>query len=139
MKLKIIVLTMTATAMSTVALAQQAPQLRADNIDEVLKSMTLEEKAQLLVGGGNDSFTGSGAMLGHQEKLVAGAAGTTVSIPRLGIPETCVADGPDAKEHPRDVLCHGLPRRYLSGFNLEHRAGAPGGRSHGQRDAGVWR
>ena len=94
MKLKIIVLTMTATAMSTVALAQQAPQLRADNIDEVLKALTLEEKAQLLVGGGNDSFTGSGAMLGHQEKLVAGAAGTTVSIPRLGIPETCVADGP---------------------------------------------
>ena len=94
MNFKNIVLTMTATAMSTVALAQQAPQLRADNIDEVLKAMTLEEKAQLLVGGGNDSFTGSGAMLGHQEKLVAGAAGTTVGIPRLGIPETCVADGP---------------------------------------------
>ena len=32
------------------------PQLRADNIDEVLKAMTLEEKAQILVGGGNDSF-----------------------------------------------------------------------------------
>ena len=47
------------------------PQLRADNIDEVLKAMTLEEKAQILVGGGNDSFVGSGAMLGHQEKLVA--------------------------------------------------------------------
>ena len=39
------------------------PQLRADNIDEVLKAMTLEEKAQILVGGGNDSFVGSGAML----------------------------------------------------------------------------
>ena len=51
------------------------PQLRADNIDEVLKAMTLEEKAQILVGGGNDSFVGSGAMLGHQAKLVAGAAG----------------------------------------------------------------
>ena len=42
------------------------PQLRADNIDEVLKAMTLEEKAQILVGGGNDSFVGSGAMLGHR-------------------------------------------------------------------------
>lgn len=42
------------------------PQLRPDNIDEVLKAMTLEEKAQLLVGGGNNSFVGSGAMLGHQ-------------------------------------------------------------------------
>jgi len=70
------------------------PQLRADNIDEVLKAMTLEEKAQLLVGGGNDAFVGSGAMLGHQKKLVAGAAGTTVAIPRLGIPATVVADGP---------------------------------------------
>ena len=94
MKLKQLALTMTATVLSTTAMAQQAPQLRADNIDEVVKAMTLEEKAQLLVGGGNDAFTGSGAMLGHQEKLVAGAAGTTVGIPRLGIPETCVADGP---------------------------------------------
>lgn len=56
--------------------------------------MTLEEKAQLLVGGGNDSFVGSGAMLGHQKRYVAGAAGTTVEIPRLGIPATVVADGP---------------------------------------------
>jgi beta-glucosidase len=69
-------------------------KLKADNIDEVLNAMTLEEKAQLLVGGGNDSFVGSGAMLGHQKKLVAGAAGTTVAIPRLGIPATVVADGP---------------------------------------------
>ena len=74
--------------------AQQAPQLRADNIDEVLKAMTLEEKAQLLVGDGNDGFAGSGAMLGHQAKLVAGAAGQTVAIPRLGIPATVLTDGP---------------------------------------------
>lgn len=76
------------------AAAQNAPQLRADNIDEVLKAMTLEEKAQLLVGGGNDGFVGSGAMLGHQKKLVAGAAGVTVAIPRLGIPATVLSDGP---------------------------------------------
>ena len=78
----------------TTATMTAQPQLRADNIDEVLKAMTLEEKAQLLVGGGNDAFVGSGAMLGHQKKLVAGAAGTTVAIPRLGIPATVVADGP---------------------------------------------
>ena len=34
-----------ATAMT--ATAQQAPQLRADNIDEVLKAMTLDDKAVL--------------------------------------------------------------------------------------------
>ena len=92
------------------------PKLTADNIDEVMAAMTLEEKAQLLVGGGNDSFTGSGAMLGHQEKLVAGAAGTTVGIPRLGIPETCVADGPAGihidtkrKNDPNDYSATGFP------------------------------
>ena len=69
-------------------------KLTSGNIDEVMKAMTLEEKAQLLVGGGNDSFVGSGAMLGHQKRYVAGAAGTTVEIPRLGIPATVVADGP---------------------------------------------
>ena len=74
--------------------AQNAPQLRADNISEVIAAMTLEEKAQLLTGGGNDGFVGSGAMLGHQKKIVAGAAGLTVAIPRLGIPATVVADGP---------------------------------------------
>ena len=104
---------MTATfAMTTNA----QPQLRADNIDEVLKAMTLEEKAQILVGGGNDSFVGSGAMLGHQEKLVAGAAGITVEIPRLGIPATVLTDGPagvhiDAtrKNDPQTYYATGFP------------------------------
>ncbi len=94
MKYKKIVLTLAVGAMSATMLAQSAPQLNAGNIDEVLKAMTLEEKAQLLVGGGNDGFVGSGAMLGHQEKYVPGAAGVTVEIPRLGIPATVQCDGP---------------------------------------------
>ena len=101
---------LTATTMSA------QPKLRADNIDEVLKAMTLEEKAQLLVGGGNDSFTGSGAMLGHQKRLVAGAAGVTVANERLGIPATVLSDGPagvhiDAKREndPHSYAATGFP------------------------------
>ena len=69
------------------------PQLRADNIDEVLKAMTLEEKARLLVGGANNFF-GTGAVVGGEADLVAGAAGTSPAIPRLGIPATVLTDGP---------------------------------------------
>ena len=91
---KNLALTVAAGAMATTMMAQSAPKLNANNIDEVIKAMTLEEKAQMLVGGGNDGFVGSGAMLGHQKKFVPGAAGTTVAIPRLGIPTTVQCDGP---------------------------------------------
>ena len=69
------------------------PKLSADNIDEVLQAMTLEEKAQLLVGGANNFF-GTGAVVGGEADLVAGAAGTSPAIPRLGIPATVLTDGP---------------------------------------------
>ena len=78
---------LTATTMSA------QPKLRADNIDEVLKAMTLEEKAKLLVGGANNFFS-AGAVVGGEATLVAGAAGTTAEIARLGIPATVLTDGP---------------------------------------------
>jgi len=84
---------MSAFALSTTALAQQAPQLSANNIDEVIKAMTLEEKARLLVGGANN-FRSNGAVVGGESRQVAGAAGTSPSIPRLGIPSTVLTDGP---------------------------------------------
>ena len=68
-------------------------QLRTDNIDEVLQAMTLEEKAKLLVGGAN-TFFGDQAAVGSEATLVAGAAGTSPAIPRLGIPATVLTDGP---------------------------------------------
>ena len=73
--------------------ANAQPQLRADNIDEVLQAMTLKEKAKLLVGGANNFF-GAGAVVGGEADLVAGAAGTSPAIPRLGIPATVLTDGP---------------------------------------------
>lgn len=69
------------------------PKLRADNIEEVLAAMTLEEKAKLLVGGANNFFS-EGAVVGGEADLVAGAAGNTAEIARLGIPATVLTDGP---------------------------------------------
>ena len=76
----------------TLSLSAQ-PKLRADNIDEIVKALTLEEKATLLVGGGWGSMT-AGSMTASSETLVSGAAGTTRPVERLGIPVTVVADGP---------------------------------------------
>lgn len=69
------------------------PKLTSSNIDEILKAMTLEEKAKLLVGGANNFF-GANAVVGGEADLVAGAAGTSPEIARLGIPATVLTDGP---------------------------------------------
>ena len=90
---RFIILGLTALLTTTMTMKAQTPQLRADNIDEVLQAMTLEEKAKLLVGGANNFF-GTGAVVGGEADLVAGAAGTSPAIPRLGIPATVLTDGP---------------------------------------------
>ena len=81
-----------AAVLCTVCVTAQ-PKLQRDNIDEILKALTLEEKATLLVGGGWGSMA-IGSMTASSERLVPGAAGTTRPIARLGIPMTVVADGP---------------------------------------------
>ena len=84
----------TAIAATTCVMTMYAqPKLSPTNIDEVLKAMTLEEKAKLLVGGANNFF-GDQAVVGGEADLVAGAAGTSPAIPRLGIPATVLTDGP---------------------------------------------
>ena len=88
--MKKIFLIAAAGMMTLSALAQ--PQLRKDNIDEVIKAMTLEEKATLLVGGARAVIV-DGVPTGTAAK-VPGAAGNTRPIERLGIPGTVLADGP---------------------------------------------
>ena len=91
------------------------PKLTKDNIDEVMGAMTLEEKATLLVGSGWGSMT-AGSRTASATALVPGAAGTTRSIERLGIPSTVLADGPAGlriaptrDNDPNTYYCTGFP------------------------------
>jgi beta-glucosidase len=64
---------------------------------ELVSKMTLEEKANLVVGMGMNmpgASQNNGPVIGQTMDKVPGAAGTTYSIQRLGIPNTVVADGP---------------------------------------------
>src|ERR1700761_8102645 len=89
------------TAFSLNTLAQTGektlPQLGKNPVKDIVAAMTLEEKAMLVVGT-NTRQRGvpqAGQPQQHQQKpLVPGAAGTTYSIPRLGIPAIVLSDGP---------------------------------------------
>jgi beta-glucosidase len=80
------------------------PQLGRDPVKKVIAAMTLEEKAYFVTGTGMslpvelDAEKPAPApvapVVGQAQSLVAGAAGTTYEIPRLGIPAMVLADGP---------------------------------------------
>ena len=63
--------------------AYAQPKLNANNIDDVVKAMTLEEKCHFVLGCG---------MHFNDEAKFPGTAGSTFGIARLGIPETYCAD-----------------------------------------------
>jgi len=88
----------TAVLLAAGAMQAQSLQLNADNVEEILKAMTLEEKATLCVGKSSQGAVGANAnaddMIGMHADLVPGAAGMTQAIPRLGIPATVMTDGP---------------------------------------------
>ena len=88
--MKKILLTLVSLSLALVAVAQ--PQLTKDNIEDVIKAMTLQEKATLLVGGARAAMV-NGVTSGTAWQ-VPGAAGNTRPIERLGIPGTVLADGP---------------------------------------------
>ncbi|MGZ3979461.1 MAG: glycoside hydrolase family 3 N-terminal domain-containing protein, partial [Flavisolibacter sp.] len=86
---------------------EKLPQLGKAPVKEVIAAMTLEEKASLVVGGGinippamrkNKMFASMvaqpGTLAANTVNPVAGTAGNTVAIPRLGIPCIVVNDGP---------------------------------------------
>ncbi|MBQ7280415.1 MAG: glycoside hydrolase family 3 C-terminal domain-containing protein [Bacteroidales bacterium] len=63
-------------------------------IDATLQQMTLEEKARLIVGTGNEGRWVSETSYGDMKNIVPGAAGTTCPIERLDIPFIILSDGP---------------------------------------------
>lgn len=105
-----------ATMIATGASAQT--KLTPNNIDRVVKEMTIEEKANLLVGYtfGNSYFGLPTNPDPNAGAIVLGAAGNTAEIERLGIPHTVLADGPaglhiEAKRpnDPNTYYCTGFP------------------------------
>lgn len=80
-----------ATLFSANMEAQTAPKLNANNIDEVVAAMTLDEKAHMVNGIG--AFWGGSASC-RNERDIPGAPGGTYDIPRLGIPTCYFGDGP---------------------------------------------
>lgn len=73
-------------------------KLLPNNIDAIVKAMTLEEKATLVVGTSRQGSTGGNqggnGMVGAHADAVPGAAGTTQPIDRLGVPASVLTDGP---------------------------------------------
>ena len=101
-----------------------APQLREDNIKEVIAAMTPEEKCTLIIGGRAANFNG----IGFTNTGVPGAAGVINGIPRLGIPTVVLADGPAGlrispirEGDSRTFYCTGYPIGSMlsSTWNLE--------------------
>jgi beta-glucosidase len=98
--------------MSGIAQNAVGPKLGKDPVKKVIAAMTLEEKVSLVVGTGMRmpggpppaananpaakplASTPTGPVIGETQTLVAGAAGTSYSLPRLGITPMVLTDGP---------------------------------------------
>lgn len=76
-------------SISGISQTETTLKLGKDPVKKIISAMTLEEKAGLVVGTGMRMQSGPAP-----QSLVAGAAGTTLGIPRLGITPMVLADGP---------------------------------------------
>ncbi len=83
--------------LASAAPAQDPPQLGKSPNRDVIAAMTREEKVGLVMGTGMrfpDLSPDRQPPVGEIKEKVAGAAGATLAVPRLGIPAIVVADGP---------------------------------------------
>ncbi|MDK2786664.1 MAG: beta-glucosidase [Thermotoga sp.] len=62
--------------------------MKMEKVNEILSQLTLEEKVKLVVG------VGLPGLFGNPHSRVAGAAGETHPVPRVGLPAFVLADGP---------------------------------------------
>lgn len=92
-KVKGLLLTFIGLTTSIVCTAQ-LPQLATSSPEEVLKAMTVEEKARFISGNSGHSTDADRGFLQEARDRVPGCAGTTYPIPRLGIPAVILTDGP---------------------------------------------
>ncbi len=104
------------TAADAGAARRKPLKLSAANIDEIVAAMTHEEKANLIVGMSRSFSDAERADVGYTERIVAGAAGTTYPVERLGITPVVFADGPaGVRIDPRregdekTYFCTGVP------------------------------
>jgi beta-glucosidase len=94
------VLGLTAVAARAPLARAEDPQLGKSPLRDVIAALTREEKVGLVMGTGLD-VPGlplppdlQAPAVGATDSGVPGAAGTTLAVPRLGIPAIVVADGP---------------------------------------------
>lgn len=86
---------------------KKAPQLGKDPVNKVIASMTLEEKAKILVG----------CNAGKKIAFVATSAGATAAIERLNIKTTILDDGPTGLRI--DTMIPGSDKKYYcTGFPI---------------------
>ena len=83
-----------ATTLAASVFAASPLTLTPKNIDKIIKELTLEEKAHLVVGARLKGNAEAAGEVGYTRSIVPGAAGTTYPISRLGITPVVTADGP---------------------------------------------
>ena len=144
-KIKMKLIGFAAAAMvASVSVSAKVPKLKVNNIDAVIKAMTIEEKADLIVG----------ARMYHQDenaashikeswKVVPGAAGRINPVPRVGIPCVVLSDGPAGcgilpVEGEDNYFCTHFPIETLLSSTWDVDLVRNVGEVIGNRSEGIW-